>query len=90
MGQESKTSKDPEPTTVVADFVVGNLVPSVPRAEKAEGEEDCALVCSLPSKNKEDLLTDEEFCSTFCMARIEFNVLPKWKRDNLKKSKGLF
>uniref|UniRef100_A0A3B3TUA4 HP domain-containing protein n=1 Tax=Poecilia latipinna TaxID=48699 RepID=A0A3B3TUA4_9TELE len=34
----------------------------------------------------EDYLSDQDFK----MSRVEFNALPNWKQQNLKKSKGLF
>jgi hypothetical protein len=40
--------------------------------------------------SKEQLLTDSEFEVTFGMTKDKFNELPMWKRQNLKKSKGLF
>ncbi|XP_037547361.1 supervillin [Nematolebias whitei] len=38
----------------------------------------------------EDYLSDEDFKTLFEMSRVEFNALPNWKQQNLKKSKGLF
>ncbi|GMH56547.1 hypothetical protein TrRE_jg9030 [Triparma retinervis] len=39
---------------------------------------------------REMMLTDEEFAATFGMNKEAFVILPKWKQQNLKKSKGLF
>jgi hypothetical protein len=42
-------------------------------------------------KSKFEALTDEaEFEATFGLQRAAFAALPKWKQDNLKKSKGMF
>uniref|UniRef100_A0A3B5LGM4 Supervillin d n=1 Tax=Xiphophorus couchianus TaxID=32473 RepID=A0A3B5LGM4_9TELE len=38
----------------------------------------------------EDYLSDQDFKTLFEMSRFEFNSLPNWKQQNLKKSKGLF
>lgn len=40
--------------------------------------------------NKEQHLIDGEFEPVFKMSRAAFEGLPKWKKDNLKKSVGLF
>lgn len=39
---------------------------------------------------KEEYLSTEEFAAIFGMSRNEFQALPDWKRQTLKKSKGLF
>jgi len=39
---------------------------------------------------KEQALSDEEFKGTFGMDKEAFGKLPRWKQQNLKKSKGLF
>jgi len=39
---------------------------------------------------KEDYLNDDEFKTLFKMDRDAFNKLPGWKKDNAKKSSGLF
>ncbi|KAM8877906.1 supervillin [Synchiropus picturatus] len=38
----------------------------------------------------EDYLSDQDFKKLFERSRVEFNALPNWKQQNLKKSKGLF
>ncbi|XP_042363517.1 supervillin [Plectropomus leopardus] len=38
----------------------------------------------------EDYLSDQDFKTLLGMSRVEFNALPNWKQQNLKKSKGLF
>ncbi|CAL1599462.1 unnamed protein product [Knipowitschia caucasica] len=38
----------------------------------------------------EDYLSDEDFKTLLGMSRVEFNALPNWKQQNLKKSKDLF
>jgi hypothetical protein len=40
--------------------------------------------------SKEQYLHDSEFAVIFGMSKAEFNDLKKWKRDDLKKKKGLF
>jgi villin 1/advillin len=42
------------------------------------------------SSRKEDYLEDKEFEAIFKMKRDEFAKLPAWKKDNAKKSAGLF
>ena len=42
-----------------------------------------------PTK-KEEYLSDTEFNKVFAMSKDQFFELPKWKRDNLKRSKLLF
>ncbi|KAM3916275.1 villin-1 isoform 1-T3 [Leptodactylus fuscus] len=39
---------------------------------------------------KEEYLSAEEFTDIFGMSRAEFQALPEWKRQNLKKTNGLF
>lgn len=39
---------------------------------------------------KEEYLSDAEFQSVFGMDRAAFRAMPKWKRDDAKKKKGLF
>lgn len=39
---------------------------------------------------KEDHLTDDEFKIVFGMTVDEFQKMPQWKRDNMKKAKNLF
>ncbi|XP_065196532.1 gelsolin, cytoplasmic-like [Sycon ciliatum] len=39
---------------------------------------------------KEKYLNDDEFQTVFGMSAADFEKLPKWKKDNLKKSKKLF
>ena len=35
-------------------------------------------------------MADDEFVRTFQTQRAQFNKLPKWRRDKLKKDLGLF
>ncbi|XP_056590774.1 advillin [Triplophysa dalaica] len=48
----------------------------------------------LPEKvdpaNREKFLSDADFHAILGMSRDEFNTLPKWKKSNIKKEKGLF
>ena len=39
---------------------------------------------------KEKSLSESDFLATFKMDKSEFEALPKWKKDNVKKSVGLF
>ena len=78
-----------EITSIKEPAVVESVVTSPAITElKTKGEEVPVALSS--SKNKEDLLTDEEFSSMFNITRLEFVALPKWKRDNLKKKLNLF
>jgi len=36
------------------------------------------------------LLSDEEFVALFGCSKADFNGMPAWKRNNKKKSLGLF
>lgn len=42
------------------------------------------------SANRECYLSDNDFQTVFGMGKSSFEVLPKWKRDKLKKEHGLF
>ena len=42
-----------------------------------------------PSK-REQYLSQDEFFDVFGMEKVVFNMLPGWKRKNLKRAKGLF
>ncbi|XP_053545782.1 villin-1 [Bombina bombina] len=42
-----------------------------------------------PTK-KEEYLSNEEFIAIFAMSRSEFQGLPDWRKQNIKKVKGLF
>ena len=39
---------------------------------------------------REQHLGEGEFTDTFGMAKADFNAMPKWKREKLVRSKGLF
>jgi len=45
---------------------------------------------NLDTNKKEAYLTDSDFTQLFKMGRNEFEKLPKWKKDKIKKELGLF
>jgi len=47
-------------------------------------------VPDMDPRRLEEYLRDDEFQKVFGMPRASFNSQPKWKRDNMKKSKNLF
>lgn len=52
----------------------------------------CPLGVSLrlPSVSLQDYLTDRDFERLLGMSRSEFNLLPKWRQNDIKKKAGLF
>jgi len=40
--------------------------------------------------NREDYLSESEFSSLFGLPRSDYKIMPKWKKQNLKKKHGLF
>ncbi|XP_053327026.1 villin-1 [Spea bombifrons] len=48
------------------------------------------LPADVDPSRKEDYLSSQEFQSIFQMSPGEFQALPEWKKQNLKKAKGLF
>ena len=49
-----------------------------------------ALPDGVDPAQKEEYLSDAEFVTVFGVDRITFRGMPKWKRDQQKKTKGLF
>jgi len=45
---------------------------------------------NLDTNKKEAYLTDSDFVQIFKMNRVDFDKLPKWKKDKVKKDVGLF
>lgn len=47
-------------------------------------------IANVDPSRKESYLNDAEFQAVFKMGRVEFDKLPKWKKDQTKKAVGLF
>ena len=57
---------------------------------KQLGDKDAMRAAGVHSQKREAYLGDAEFAAVMAMAKPAFYALPQWKRDKLKKEKGLF
>ncbi|XP_044159316.1 villin-1 [Bufo gargarizans] len=68
----------------------GSLAYQVLPAEALTNKTAEELPPGVDPSRKEEYLSNEEFTGIFGMTRDEFQALPEWKKQNLKKTKGLF
>ena len=76
-----------EPTVVTNGFTLGySNSGSIAYSVLVSGE----VPANVDPTRKEEYLSDAEFNQVFGMDREQFSAQPKWKQDNMKKSKNLF
>ncbi|KAM4024287.1 villin-1 isoform 2-T3 [Anomaloglossus baeobatrachus] len=69
---------------------LGSLVLQTHPAEALLNKTPDELPLGVDPCRKEEYLNDEDFTGIFGMSRSEFQALPDWKKQTLKKTKGLF
>lgn len=79
----SQTPQSPTKTTVKGPF---QIYP----AENLVNKQPEDLPDGVDPTRKEEYLSDEDFNEIFCMSRINFDSLPRWRQSALKKEYGLF
>ncbi|XP_063789984.1 villin-1 [Pseudophryne corroboree] len=74
--------------TALTDF--RSLISQTHPAEALINKTADELPTGVDPTRKEEYLSTEDFTSIFGVSRNEFQALPEWKRQNIKKEKGLF
>ncbi|GBG33515.1 SH3 domain-containing protein PJ696.02 [Hondaea fermentalgiana] len=87
LAKQTSASERPLPATPAQSTQSSAAAPSPSYTlEQVMGRE----VPDMDPRRLDEYLRDEDFQRAFGMGRAEFNAMPKWKRDNLKKAKSLF
>ncbi|XP_053142779.1 villin-1 isoform X2 [Hemicordylus capensis] len=73
-----------------ANTILGNLSLSTHPPEILVNMPAEDLPKDVDPSRREEYLSEEDFLAVFAMSRQDFAALPKWKKQSLKKEKGLF